>query len=134
MSPSLRRIRSRLDAADRPICSWLAVPFALALALGGCASIGAPPAPATLLHDEMFAPAAAGIDARRLFEMSDAMRSYADRELADSARAGTDRRRALIEAFTQPKGGLRLAYDAAVTRTASEAYAARAGNCLSRAA
>lgn len=126
MGPSHRGIQS-LVAAGKPV----ALALALALTLAACAAIDAPPRVAALLHDDWFAPAAGGTDAHAVFEMSDAMRRYAERELADPARAGPDRRRALIEAFTRAQGGLRLAYDAAVTRTASEAYAERAGNCLS---
>ena len=126
MGPSHRGIQS-LVAAGKPV----ALALALALTFAACAAIDAPPRVAALLHDDWFAPAAGGTDAHAVFEMSDAMRRYAERELADPARAGSDRRSALIEAFTRAQGGLRLAYDAAVTRTASEAYAERAGNCLS---
>ncbi|GMV45178.1 MAG: hypothetical protein AMXMBFR66_05760 [Pseudomonadota bacterium] len=98
--------------------------------LAACTTPAPPPA-AALLRDEFFAVPAVGIDAARIFEMSAAMRRYADAQLLDVARAGPDRRRALVDAFVQPGGGLRLGYDSSFTRTAAETYAQRAGNCLS---
>lgn len=128
MRASPRRLRQAVVAAA---VRCMAVAGLLGGLLAGCAAL-APPAPVSaLLHDELFAAPAADIDAGRIFEMSAAMRRYADAELLDVARAGHDRRRALVDAFVQPQGGLRLGYDSSVTRTAAQTYAQRAGNCLS---
>lgn len=68
-------------------------------------------------------------EADRLFELSGPMRQYAERVLRDPA-AWRDRRQALIDALYL-KHALQLAYDAEATRSAAEAFEARAGNCLS---
>lgn len=72
---------------------------------------------------------APGSEADRLFDLSEPMRRYAERVLKDPA-AGRDRRQALIDALYL-KQSLQLAYDAEATRSAAEAFEARAGNCLS---
>jgi Tfp pilus assembly protein PilF len=109
---------------------WVAI--ALAALLGACAT----PRPADppvdpLLHDGYFAPSHEHIDAASVFALSDAMRRYADSELigASSRRAG-DPRHALLDAL-YTHGHLQLRYDAGGTRTAAQAFDARAGNCLS---
>lgn len=68
-------------------------------------------------------------EADRLFELSEPMRQYAERVLRDPA-AWRNRRQALIDALYL-KHALQLAYDAEATRSAAEAFEARAGNCLS---
>ncbi len=73
--------------------------------------------------------AAPGSEADRLFELSEPMRQYAERVLRDPA-AWRDRRQALIDALYL-RHALQLAYDAEATRSAAEAFEARAGNCLS---
>ena len=102
----------------------------LCVLLAACAS--RPPAArpmAELLHDELFAPSHEVIDAQSVFTLSDEMRRYAAAELQASART-RDPRHALIDAlYSRSQLGLR--YDASVTRSAAEAFAARAGNCLS---
>ena len=94
----------------------------------GCAL--APPARVNLsvLHDELFSPVPA-VDTSTVFELSPAMKAYADTELAALAQL-RDPRRALLDALYQ-KGRLRLDYDSSFTRTAGQAFEARSGNCLS---
>ena len=101
----------------------------LCVLLAACAS--RPPARpvAELLHDELFAPSHEVIDAEGVFTLSDDMRRYAAAELQASART-RDPRHALIDALYS-RSQLGLSYDASVTRSAAESYAARAGNCLS---
>jgi Tfp pilus assembly protein PilF len=96
--------------------------------LSACA--GAPPMPpsASLLHDEAFAAPSVKIDASEALALSPEMREYAASKLAKAVRA-SDRKRSLIDALYR-KGELRLEYDAAFTRTAAQAFAARSGNCL----
>lgn len=101
-----------------------------AAALTGCATIlPEPPSPAALLHDALFPSLEPAPDVSGLFAMSPAMKAFADTEIAGLARL-RDPRRALIAALNQ-KGRLRLEYDSSTTRTAAEAFEARAGNCLS---
>jgi tetratricopeptide (TPR) repeat protein len=103
-------------------------------ALAGCA-LQAPrviEAP-TLARDHLFGNAdearAARAAADDLLTMSEPMRRYADRVLRDPG-VWRDRRQSLIDALYL-KGELKLGYDAETTRTAAEAFEARAGNCLS---
>ena len=93
----------------------------------GCA--GAPPMRAAndLFHDDAFAAPAERIDPGAALAVSPAMRAYLAANFA--RRAGdTDRRQQLFNALR--RGDLKLEYDAAVTRTASQAFDARSGNCL----
>jgi tetratricopeptide (TPR) repeat protein len=99
--------------------------------LSACAHRQPPlPAPsaAHLLHDELFAPPSAAINKDALFALNDNMRRFADVHLA-GVHHKDDPRQALLDALRQ--SSLRLNYDAATTRNASEAFEARAGNCLS---
>ncbi len=97
----------------------------LGLLLASCAS-APPPDPRTLLHDEWFAAAPTpDVDP---FALSEDMRQFAEREF--SFATTRDPRRALIAALYS-RGLLRLEYDSSRTRTAAEAFDARAGNCLS---
>jgi tetratricopeptide (TPR) repeat protein len=103
----------------------------LAVLLAACASTPTalqPPAPPQLFHDALFAPPSQTMHAADVFALDDEMRRYLREVLVPRMRDG--RQRALIEALYQ-HGALRLEYDAAVTRNAREAFAARAGNCLS---
>ena len=97
--------------------------------LGACASPPAPRPVAGLLHDSLIAPTTQAIDAGQVFSMSPAMVDFADRELAHTTNL-REPRRELIDALYN-RGKLRLRYDAGATRSASEAFDDRAGNCLS---
>ena len=121
MAPILARTAGRTLAS---ISACLIVAL-----FAACASPPAAPTASALLHDELFPAPAALPDAHAVFSMSAAMKAYADNELAGAVR-GRDPRRALIEAL-YAKGQLRLDYDGTVTRNAAEAFADRAGNCLS---
>lgn len=98
--------------------------------LGGCAAM-APPAESGLFHDEAFAPPSQAIDAREVFALSPAMRQLLEANQVPKTRFSlADPRRELLEQlFGQRK--LILEYDSSLTRTASEAFDARSGNCLS---
>ena len=97
--------------------------------LAACASLPPPVANQQLLHDGLFSLPNPPPDGEGVFAMSDGMRAYAARELAPFARQ-PDPRRELIDALYK-KGRLQLDYDATLTRSAAETFAARAGNCLS---
>jgi Flp pilus assembly protein TadD len=101
----------------------------LALALGACAF--APPAADAdrLFADHLFRAAPQPVRAQDVFAVSDEMRHYLARELGGLA-ATKGRQQALVDAL-RDRAQLRLEYDAAYTRNASEAFEARTGNCLS---
>ena len=106
----------------------LALPLVIVFNLG-CAHAPAPVVPEQLLSDALFEPPSDAPDPGQVFRMSSAMRDYAQRELAVLA-TRHDPRRALIDALYE-KQQLRLDYDSTRTRDAGQAFAARAGNCLS---
>ena len=100
------------------------------LMLAACAS--PPPAtPAvTLLRDELFAPPAQPpLSADQIFAVSEPMKRYADHDIAAQLRSRGPQK-GLLDALYS-KQHLKLEYDAERTRTAAEAFDARAGNCLS---
>jgi len=102
----------------------------LCLLLGACATGGAPSADSQgLLDDSLFAAPSVKVSADDVMSLSPAMREVLRTEVMPVMR-GSDPRRALVQAL-QRGGLLRLEYDAEVTRTAAEAFEARAGNCLS---
>jgi Tfp pilus assembly protein PilF len=88
-----------------------------------------PEAPTRFFDDAGFAPASVRIDAAEVFAMSDDMRRYLGSQVEPRVKQ-RGRQLALVDAL-YTKGDLKLEYDAAATRNASEAFAARAGNCLS---
>jgi Tfp pilus assembly protein PilF len=97
----------------------------------GCAVT--PPSPVEpvqpLLRDEAFAKPAQPVRAEDVFALSPAMIRYLDQDIARNIRR-QGRLRGLIEALYD-REMLRLEYDSAATRTASQAFDARSGNCLS---
>ncbi|TAJ54874.1 MAG: tetratricopeptide repeat protein [Nevskiaceae bacterium] len=97
------------------------------LFLFGCAQQPFQPAPDRLFADALFKPPSEPANAGEIFALSPAMRDYLDGEIAEQIRAHGPRR-GLFEAL---RGGLRLEYDATMTRNAAQAFEARAGNCLS---
>jgi tetratricopeptide (TPR) repeat protein len=107
---------------------WLCV-CGLALLGAGCA--GLPPTidPQLLLRDDLFTPPPVPVESTDVLQLSDGMRHYADGALLAS-KDQRGRLRWLVDALTRPDA-LRLSYDTERTRTAAEAYAERAGNCLS---
>ncbi|TAK42921.1 MAG: hypothetical protein EPO29_05750 [Betaproteobacteria bacterium] len=101
------------------------------LVLAACAT--PPPAPRpvaaeNLLHDAAFearpVPAQPGV-----FAVSAPMRRYLETDIAAQLRE-QGRLRGLVAAL-ENHAQLRLDYESSITRTAAEAFAARAGNCLS---
>ena len=97
--------------------------------LSACAAAPiAPPPPDELLRDALFGPASERISAKDVFALSGAMKRYLRQDLA-GAMATSGPRQALIDAVSH--GQLKLEYDSVRTRSAAEAFEARAGNCLS---
>lgn len=104
------------------LCAW---------ALAACAELprqAAAAVPAQLLRDEWFDKPPSLLDADAVFAVDDAMRRYLAERNQTLRREG--RSKGLIDALYS-RGELQLEYDASHTRTASQAFAARAGNCLS---
>jgi predicted Zn-dependent protease len=98
--------------------------------LSGCAGQTARQAPVQqLFHDQLFQPAARPIDTSAVFALSPAMRHYVQHDIGTPG-PGRDVRRILFDALYR-RDKLQLEYDAAMTRTAAETFAARSGNCLS---
>lgn len=100
-----------------------------AFALMACVS--APPMDRSgteaLLADDLFRAPAKAVRSEAVFELSPAMREYLAGPIAGLAsRRGP--RVGLMEALRKH---LSIEYDAAMTRNAAEAFAARSGNCLS---
>jgi tetratricopeptide (TPR) repeat protein len=102
---------------------------AMALLAGCAGSPGEMPAREALYADAAFRPAVARPDAAQVFALSPAMQAYLERDIAPRLH-GRSPQRALIDAlYSGPR--LVIDYDAELTRTAAEAFDARAGNCLS---
>lgn len=101
------------------------------LALAACATPSAPrlEAPAALFADALFSAPSEPVGAREIFSLSEDMRRYVRDEMPALIRKH-GAQGALIEALYRT-GGLKLEYESELTRNAAQAYAARAGNCLS---
>jgi Tfp pilus assembly protein PilF len=101
----------------------------LAASWTGCADV---PAARTgdvtpLFHDSLFKPPAESVDSRTIFAVDASMRRFIAKEIVPQT-SHMDSRRALLEALN---GKLRIDYDSEMTRTASQTFAVREGNCLS---
>lgn len=104
---------------------------AAGLALAACATPPAqhPAAPEAMFDDALFGTPTEPVGADRIFTLSADMRRYAQTEMTPLIRKH-GAQGALVEALYH-NGQLKLEYESAVTRTAAEAFEARAGNCLS---
>jgi Tfp pilus assembly protein PilF len=111
---------------------WALWFLAILVAVLGAACTTRPVVPdtqAALFNDAAFQPAGVPIAAADVFRMTPAMRDYFDREVAPTQlKRGVQR--GLIDAL-YAREQLKLRYDNEYTRTAAEAFEARAGNCLS---
>ncbi len=105
------------------------VAVALCALVASCAIAPEAPPDATYFADARFAAPSEPVDPRAVFALSDEMRAYLDDEIQPRARH-RGRQLALVDALYRA-GELKLEYDSALTRNASEAFAARSGNCLS---
>ena len=98
------------------------------LMVAACATT--PPAPPSeLLNDHLFAAPSERISADDVFALSDGMKRYLAEEIDGRAR-GRGGRQGLIDALYN-RSQLKLEYDSVMTRNAAQAFADRAGNCLS---
>jgi tetratricopeptide (TPR) repeat protein len=99
--------------------------------LAACASAPvAVRAPETLFADARFAAPKESVGVDEVLAVSEPMRRYLQRPDVAVQLYRKGPQRGLLEALYDT-GELKLDYDASVTRTAAEAFAARAGNCLS---
>lgn len=104
--------------------------FFFSLLLTACASPSAvQQVRQDLFRDDLFAASPNPIQAKSIFVADQAMRQFIATEIVSQLRS-TSHQRALFNALYS-KAQLRLEYDSSYTRTASEAFAARSGNCLS---
>jgi Flp pilus assembly protein TadD len=110
----------------RWLCSLL-----LTLSAVACSTVPQAPslAPQALLLDESFTQPAQPIDARDVFALNEAMRSYL-RQSAKGAQFLQNRAEWLVQSLYK-RDELKIEYDAAMTRDAAQTFDARAGNCLS---
>ena len=99
------------------------------LSLAACATAPVDQPAASLFHDDLFAAPTERISVADVFAVSDEMKRYVRHEIADQL-AIKGRQKGLFDALYD-KNQLRIDYDAAITRNASQAFAARSGNCLS---
>lgn len=106
---------------------WL-IPL-LSLVLCACAAPRATKPPEGVVNDALFRPPSVRIDAADVFALSPEMTSYLGTEIANQIRQKGPQQ-GLFDALYS-KRQLQLDYDAALTRNAAEAFAARSGNCLS---
>lgn len=104
----------------------------LSTLLAGCASAPARPTAAlsALFDDSAFPAPAQAIGAADLFALSVPMRAHLDSAAFKARLREKGAARGLVAALYS-KSDLQLDYDATVTRTAAQTYAARSGNCLS---
>lgn len=101
----------------------------LSALLAACATTPPPQQPERLFADDLFHAAAVKIDAADVFALTPAMQAYLEHDVARLVRT-RGRQQGLYEAL-YTREHLQLEYDAAKTRNAAEAFAARQGNCLS---
>jgi len=97
--------------------------------LAACAHTPVERPPERLFSDHLFAAPSERISAEDVFALSDAMKRYLETDMAGLL-LNKGLQKGLIDAL-YIKNQLRLDYDAAITRNASQAFEARSGNCLS---
>lgn len=100
-----------------------------AASLAGCAGvpIGRTGDVTPLFRDSLFKPPAEPVDSQAIFAVDTSMRRFLAEQIAPQAHH-EDPRKALLDAL---RGKLLIDYDSEMTRTASQTFAAREGNCLS---
>lgn len=80
-----------------------------------------------LFRDSLFKPPPEPVDSQAIFAVDASMRRFLAEEIVPQTRH-KDPRQALLDALS---GKLLIDYDSEMTRTASQTFAAREGNCLS---
>jgi Flp pilus assembly protein TadD len=112
---------------------WSLSRLALAVApllLAACATtVPLAPADPDMFDDAQFGAAKEPLDPADVFKFTPEMQDYLDRKIMPMARARGVREALTDALYTRSK--LMLEYDSSMTRTASQAFDARQGNCLS---
>jgi Tfp pilus assembly protein PilF len=103
--------------------------FLALLTLAACAAAPVEPRADYLFQDKLFSAPSERISVTDVLAVSSEMRHYVRSEIADQLNT-KGRQKGLFDALYD-KNQLRLEYDAAITRNAAQAFAARSGNCLS---
>jgi Tfp pilus assembly protein PilF len=111
--------------------SWIVSLFSLFLAACGTSQLVSTDSPSSLFNDQLFAPPSEHVGADRIFTTTPEMQRFMDTQLAAQVRAKGPQQ-ALVDALFS-ESQLKLKYDSAMTRTASEAFESRSANCLSMA-
>ena len=114
-----------LNARLRRLCAL----GCAAVLLTACAQMSSTPVPEQIFQDQLFAAPTERPDATAVLAISPSMQHFIDGDFS-LINTWKDRRQALVDALYN-KRQLRLEYDSAQTRTASQAFDARSGNCLS---
>ena len=107
------------------VLAWI-----LALSLGACATPAPPLEPLQLFNDAAFTPIAQPPTVDEIFAVSPAIRNFLSSPDVMRELRSKGAQRGLFEVL-RDKSGLRIEYDSAMTRTAAQAFDAKAGNCLS---
>jgi tetratricopeptide (TPR) repeat protein len=111
-------------------CRSLTASLAILIGLAGCTTTPPPPPHfERLLRDDLFAAPPAQIEPSEIFAVSEPMKEYLRTEISSQAKS-KGLQGGLVAALYS-RGQLKLEYDSSQTRTAAEAFDARAGNCLS---
>ena len=121
----------RASAAERPLSAplWVGLLVLALVLLPGCAVLAPTPAGPLLLQDALFNHPPRPAEADAAMTLDEPMRAYLRSNLASGVHQKGKARALTDELYV--RDGLRLDYDASVTRTAAQAFAARSGNCLS---
>lgn len=106
---------------------WSILLFSVLLA--ACAGTAQMQRPVGLFNDQLFRKPSERISSADVFAVSPEMKRYLSNEIAGQLRAKGPQQ-GLVDALNS-MSQLKLEYDSAVTRNAAQAFAARAGNCLS---
>ncbi|MFO1338211.1 MAG: tetratricopeptide repeat protein [Burkholderiaceae bacterium] len=128
-------VRVETWSAGRTVALRVGLVLAGLVGLAGCADLSDGPAagrraaPEALFHDEAFGAPTVAVDPAAVFALSPAMRDYLHREIEPQVDAHGLQAGLVDTLYSESQ--LALAYDGAYTRTAAEAFDARAGNCLS---
>jgi len=101
----------------------------LSVLLASCATPPETRVDQRFFSDSKFAAPDEAIQAEDVFALSPEMRRYLAQDIAEKVRT-RGRQQGLVDALYS-NGELKLKYDSATTRNASQAFQARAGNCLS---
>jgi Tfp pilus assembly protein PilF len=102
--------------------------LAASMLLAACASV--PEAPREgVLNDRLFAAPSQRISADDVLAVSPEMKQYLARDIADDVRIKGPQQGLFDALYSRDQ--LQLEYESTMTRNAAQAFAARAGNCLS---